>query len=308
MGTAAQGLTAYKRERIFTWSFPNAKGFKIKNQITENKHGKPQIKVTHQKMNGVEPAGPELDMTAKTVVPGTMGQYRDNKGRELVFKYTQHLNDGSGKSKKTWVYLRYEKYESYVKEVKCETRVHGVLVQGSEEHITRDETFDAQIFWHNKPNLVPFTWSQRLEPKSRMNVEGKSKISITCTPSLEQNGEARRMYHMYHSLNGDVSHKFLQAKRRRHELPNGDTMITMPQPAEMLPTGEKYSIFKMTYEIYITNNQVREVKVKTHYRWQPHGMTFHSDEREHYVPADQTMDGIHTTRTIKNMAHPSNRV
>merc|ERR1711964_335042 len=111
----------------------------------------------------------------------------------------------------------------------------GVLVQGSEEHITRDETFDAQIFWQpNKPNLVPFTWSQRLEPKSRMNVEGKSKISITCTPSLEQNGEARRMYHMYHSLNGDVSHKFLQAKRRRHELPNGDTMITMPQPAEML--------------------------------------------------------------------------
>merc|ERR1711964_502308 len=84
-----------------------------------------------------------------------------------------------------------------------------------------------------------------------------------------------------------VSHKFLKAKRRRHELPNGDTMITMPQPAEMLPTGEKYSIFKMTYEIYITNNQVREVKVKTHYRWQPHGMTFHSDEREHYVPADQ---------------------
>merc|ERR1711964_317532 len=274
--------------------------------------GKPQIKVTHQKMNGVEPAGPELDMTAKTVVPGTMGQYRDHKGRELVFKYTQHLNDGSGKSKKTWVYLRYDKYESYVKEVKCETRVHGVLVQGSTEHITRDETFDAQIFYQpNKPK--PFTWSQRLEPKTSSRREGKSKITITCTPYLGENGEARRTYHMNHSLNGDVSHKFLQAKRRKKNLPNGVTMITMPQPEEMFVDRSGYkSIKSMSYEIYITNNQVREVIVKTNYRHLEKDkfgidMTFHSEEQIQPVPLDQAFYGIDTTRTIKNMDHPSNR-
>jgi len=267
--------------QAFTWSYRLRDGTKVTNQVLREGDGIPQVHVTHQKMKDIHvPAGPKKDMSQ------TERWVEDLSFRPAYTSFRQRLNDGSGKS------LAHRVYHTIPEYVETRTWPGGKLTTNK-----HNESSDAQIFYQpNKPKI--FTWAQRLEPKSRSGRH--NKIAITCTPYME-GGVARRRYHMRHSRQGDVSHRFLQSDRTRSEL-NGDTTITMPQPKDMLHA----SIDCMTYEIRIRNNQVREVTVKTKYLT---GNKLHSDERtDHSVmPTGHAQYGFDTTRTIKNMDHPSNR-